>query len=247
MQIDIKRLEALLRPKGYSISWTSETARQVVYAKEGWHPELYELINIQCGGKRGESVSATVRVTTSRGRAGWGDKSDRILVMELASDKQRGTSIINTSEEAVQWERQCAAVAPARAAELARRIGPAILNGTAEARAAANEYLRRLLRASDPIDPASALCDRATEGQVEEAVRIARSPVVVHIPDGLPLYTTAALAIVLFGDEVEKRPRPFWGAVPLENNDLMMRLQLIVDRMPHPPNRSWQLPTEENV
>jgi hypothetical protein len=247
MQIDIKRLEQLIAPQGYSTSWVSPVEQRVVYVKPSWHPELYELLDIHCSGKCGEAVPAVVRVGVFRGRAAGGDRSERMVLEDLASDKRRCWTLIRTPQEAIQWERQCAAIAPLRAAELASRTGQEILDRTASARNAADEYLRMLLAVCKPLDADTALRDRASHPQMHEALRIAEAPAVVKIPEGLSVYTTAALAIVLFGEQIERRPQPFWGDNPLYNHELMKRIQLIVDRMPHPANRSWQLPTPDDV
>ena len=71
----------------------------------------------------------------------------------------------------------------------------------------------------------------ATGEQRDEAARISRHPGVIQLAGTEECYLLASLALVVFGDNVEGAANAFKGHDPLENREMMFRIQLIADRL----------------
>jgi len=232
MMIKPERIEKLLASEGFCLGWVSNTERRAVFVRRSSLQKLFEMIDIHCGGKRGEALPADVLVSVTRGRAA-GD-GERELLMELANTS-RGYFMANTREEASRWEERMAAIAPGRAEALARAKGLDLLKRTESARAAAKKYMA--LMPEEPVFEylEHQLEQRATPEQRVEAERLARWPGVMWIPGGDAVYHAATLAIVLHGSVVEGREKPFWGHDPLKDDrELMQRIQILVDLLTRP-------------
>jgi hypothetical protein len=228
MMISLKRLSELLAPLGFRPGWRSSVEKRISFVRDSFHPDLCEVIDMHCGGKRGEAVPAEVIVSLTRHKPSLKQLGEGKLLLELASDQSRGHTVLRSQSEAKEWERRLATVAPTRAAEWAKEVGPKILERTEDARRAVAQYLS--LIPPDAID-SPAWLDRVEQPTRREVDRIAGWPGVLSARDADWAYELAAFALLKFGEQVEGVSNRFWGKNPLMDEAMMWRLVLIGDRL----------------
>jgi hypothetical protein len=154
------------------------------------------------------------------------------LLDEMAEDKVRGWTILDSRAKAEAWERQLARVAPARTSEFAAEIGINVLARTNVARIAVERYLELL--AVGPRTVAERLSDLRQEVDeviIADAERLATWPGVLQLAGAEDHYLLATLCIIRFERQVEASSATFLGDDPLVNEHLMWRMQLLADAL----------------
>ena len=198
-----------------------------------------EWVVVGFAGKNSESVSVNRGVGVTRIIA---IGLEHELLMEAADVKElvdedgfwlpdRGRAIIETVERAKEWEAQLAQIAPKRTAEMAADVGPGVLSRTASARAAVEKYLS-LLSNTEVIDTQLRhLQQQTARSVVADAERLVEWPGVLQVAGAEAQYSLAALHILHFQRQVEGAVESFIGSDPLENDQLMWRVQLLADAL----------------
>lgn len=203
---------------------------------------LFEQIVVDGAGKSGEAVGCDVAISVVRSQLGTKGMCELELLDELATDPERGWAIVQTTEQAHEWERRVAEIAPAAARALARRQGPALLARTARARAAVDAHLTKLPDAADLDALKTWLLGHLETDGVALGHRLADGPGVLQKAGAELLYEVACLAITLF--EVRSQGLAEARLDPLEDRELMWRIQLLVDRLETRKRSADQLTAE---
>lgn len=241
MKIQPKRLLSMLTPLGFALGRVSTIEDSFELVRVSKTPALYEAVMVSSQGKRGEAVSATIGISVTKLVMTKGLVETRLL-MEVADVKElvdeygfwvpgRGQAIIETTERAKQWEEQLASVASERAAEMAADVGPELLERTKSARNAVGKYLECLSDIKEVGNQLRCLRQQAERPIVAEAERLANWPGVLQEVGTEEVYLMATLCILHFQHHVENTTGSFIGCDPLENEQLMWRIQLLVDKL----------------
>jgi hypothetical protein len=232
MKINVSRIIALLRPEGFVLGRTSRIEKSFAFVRPDQRPELYQWIIVNCAGKNGEAVVGKVAValTTHKGLKGL-MKSQ--LLFEIAQVKERGWTKIYEAAEARAWEREFVAIAPRRAVELAAEAGAELLETTKSARNAAHAYLEHLDLSKPVPELLNEAISRVDSRRLAEAQKLAEAPAVLQVFGAQDIYLLACLCILEYEEEVEDVGTSFYGQKPIQNKQLMWRIQLIADRLLH--------------
>lgn len=144
---------------------------------------------------------------------------------------------LENEEHAIAWERELSQNAPAHCEATAAQFGPNLLADTAEARAAATEYWKRLrqLSTETSLDRLEDVCrEQATPDQRRKADKFAG---LAHgTSKSLSYYQVASFAIQMFGPEIEGGDDPFpFDSSYSSNEQLKWRTLLLVDILAREP------------
>jgi hypothetical protein len=229
MLVKGSRLGLLLRNAGFVVLAERPSPLHDLFLGRPYSEDLALQISVSASGRKGEAVYAYVGVTVIFGENATKGLIELDLLKEIASNKERAWTIIETREQAIAWEKSLARVAPARAEALARDKGPELLERTRDARDAAARYLGLLAPVADPSAVRSALERLSTAEQRETADRWTEYGAIQQMPNGTSAYYVSALAMLVHGEAVEGRPAPFARKKPIEEDALFWRIQLLVD------------------
>ena len=229
MKVSLRRLQRSLALSAFEVAWECRDDESAVVRSSQVHNELFELVIVGWAGEGGKTVFADAAVSVLRG---WPTKGliETEQVTEIDDDHEHRWSVIGTRAEAENWELRLASLAPDRCKELAAREGPGLLQRTQQAREAAQKYLSQLPMLGSPEQAAEWLGNQCTADERTEADRLLKWPGVLQIEGGELLYAVAALLVVRFSDEVEGGV-PGGLPDPIQNVELMWRLQLLRDRL----------------
>lgn len=203
MMISVERLTTLLSPHGFRLIRRNNGCHEVVFGRRSYADDLTERIHIHAQGEAGGAVPARLAILVDGLAAEWE------LLTDLAENKERGWTIIDTTEKAIAWEKKLAEVAPARLTELAREKGPNLLARTEHVRSQARAYLAFLGEIGDAHALLPRLRAMATPEQNAEVDRLVQRLAVVYIPNGDPVYKIVGLTLYLFSGKTERDANRF--------------------------------------
>ena len=224
----LRTLARFPKEEGFELGWVGEPGGFAL-VRASHLPDLFDQVWVDSAGQGGEAVSAYIGVSVVRGQGGTKGLVELTPLAEIAGVPERGYTLITKKNQTLEWEGRLAAVAGVRAKEFADAKGQGLLASTAAARSAAARYFGWLDAGSESNGSYARLRDRATPEHIEKARRLARWPGVLRFEEGHALYDLAALCLVLFEETVEGTRGHFCSADPLENSDVMWRIQLLVD------------------
>lgn len=230
MMVSVKRVGKLLEPQGFQLVYYHAQARLFVFSRNDPNPDLFQRVRIHCAGKRGEAAEGDAEVSVIRGANATKGLVEDELLLELASEPERGWTVLGTNDEAKDWEQRFAQFAPQQAAMLARKMGAELLAATAACRAAAAEMRERMGDIHDLLSTRSQLARDATAEQLQTARRLAEWPGVLQIAEAELVYEVATIAIVIHATEISSL-RLNVEADPLYDRHLMWLIQILVDRI----------------
>ncbi|MFN0197434.1 MAG: hypothetical protein ACKVT0_11875 [Planctomycetaceae bacterium] len=219
MKVSQRRLQKLLEPIGFI---TRRVGRHDLgFIRPDVLSDLYLLIELSFAGKKNEAVAGYVFISVTRWICIKGI-SEGNLLLNVASDKERGHTIVETTSQAKEWEYLLARNAPTAVEALAREHGQSLLDRSAHARQRAALHIQRL----DRTEPLYAQIIKFDVNLINAAQRLAEWPGVMQVYDAEEIYLLAS-AMVLSGDEEFS----YWGQDPLHNDDLMWQVQLVADEI----------------
>lgn len=227
MKLDQGTLRELLQVHGFDTTWRSGSDLGLV--RPSTVNGLYEHVVIGSAGREGDAIYANVVISIVHHSLGTKGMGELRLVEEVAADAERGWTVMRTVEESRQWAQKLAEVAPRAVSALATDKGPALLARTAAARAAVGAHLKQLPDTADLDALKTWLLGRLDADGPALARRLAEGPGVLQKAGAELLYEVACLAIVLF--EVRGQGSADAKLDPLEDRELMWRIQLLVDRL----------------
>jgi hypothetical protein len=242
MMLDREYLQRLLMPLRFEVAWFSSTAKQVVFSRLCQsNSDIYERINIHCGGKKGESIPARIELSVTKGRPNVLTESS--LLTELANN-DRGTFVAKSPQETRQWAHRLASIVNDRLETLSREKSDHILKTTASIRNAAILYLNKIAAFNCSASELIILFEKKAETKGDFARKISQWPGVIQIPNAESIYYLVCLTILIFSKEIEPYSDYLKKSDPLDF-ELLGRIQLIVDYLTS--NRNSPIPTPWNL
>jgi hypothetical protein len=237
--IKANRLLTLLSPQRFELAWEHWIGRQFDFdfVRASSIEDVFEHIEINSQGKRGEAVSCGIWVSPlKRHRVHFipSPDVDEFLVELCACMPERSYTLIENESDAKNWETQVADLAPTRVYDLAQKHGQIIADQTKAQRRAAKEYLQCIREITDePVMEylAYQLRSRATPNEQREADRMAQLACMPPLDDVNEAIACAALAIAMFGSTIDQEHHGFRGESPNGNRELRLRLDIIADRL----------------
>ena len=223
MRICCSRISELLKPAGFVIRHPSGLANTCAFVREDRTRSLFQQIDVSFAGRHKEAAVAHVTVSVTRWLRVKGLSVSRLLD-EIATDQDRGWSVIATEGEAQSWEKSLAQLGPLKAREIAVEAGGALLERTCDARNVAQTLLARFDRGRDVRDCLEEFARAMPSERIAEAKRLAVSPGVLQVTGSEHIYLLACLA-VLNGDHGSS----LLGQDPLTSQMLMWEIQLVAD------------------
>jgi hypothetical protein len=189
---------ALIHALGLHSLVAQSEDRDLYMVRKSEVPGLFERAEFEVAGRRDEvivvglSVSVVWRVVLRiRGLSQSGG------LPEVCTDPDNGRVHLATKKDAEAWAAQVGAIAPDRAAALARDAGPALLRNTEAARTTANEAFRKFVASTS--DLASIREEASTQQKVTIDNALTR-PFAIPKPE-LQLVSSASIAaLVRMGD-----------------------------------------------
>jgi hypothetical protein len=220
MMLNANRLRKLL-PQYTTVS-ESTTDKSIIMCRASDVPDLYEWLEVIGQGKAGEAVYGHVGVSVVGGRNATRGLIEERSLTELATDSGAGWTILHSKEETVAWERKFSELAPSQAQAMVQGKGASLLARTSEARKSVERYLESLPKGLKDLDMLLAhLKGQASASLLDKAVRWAEWPGVLQVDKWEGYYLAAALLIA----------QDYPDADPLEDFQLMSRIQILVDRL----------------
>jgi hypothetical protein len=226
MRLDQKHLQELLQAHRFDTVWSSGT--NLGFVRPSTVVGLFEQIVIGSAGSEGEAIYANAAVSVVQHRLGTKGMCELRLIEEVATDQDRGWTVTRTIEESREWTRKLLGVAPHAASALATEKGSALLARTTAARAAVDAHLKQLPGATGLDELKTWLHERLDADGIALAHGLAEWPGVLQKTGAELLYEVACLTIVCF--EVGRAPSQS-NLDPLEDRELMWRIQLLVDHL----------------
>jgi hypothetical protein len=229
--------------EGFVPAWRESD--EFAFVRPSALPGLFEQIVISSAGRSGEAVGCDVAISLVRSKLGTKGMCELDLLAELATDPERGWTIIENAEQAQEFERRVGEIAPSAARVLAQRKGPALLTRTAAARAAVDGHLKQLPDVTDLAALKTWLLTGLDSDGAALARRLAAGPGVLQKAGADLVYEVACLAIVRF--EVGNQGVSEAKLDPLGDRELMWRIQLLVDRLEARKKSAGQRTAEAEV
>ncbi len=227
MSISVARILSLIEQDGFVLVHKNANG-QSSFRRPDSQPKLSQWIIVDCAGRQHEAVVGSIATSVTK-RISIKGLMEMRLLDEIAEVEERGWTIVDSTEKAKEWEVQLARVAPLRAAEMAAEIGPEILDRTESARIAVGKYLGCLIDTADAGTQLQFLREQAEQSIVADAERLANWPGVLQVAGAEDQYLLATLCVLHFQRHVENPLCSFIGSDPLENDQLMWRIQLLAD------------------
>ena len=230
MKVEPSRLANALRDERFQLAQQACGDNAFVLLREDLVPDLFQWIWVNASGKRGEAVFAYAAVSVAKWIAFKGLMDLRPMI-ELGENPERGTTIIETDVKAQAWERKLIEYAPQEVSRFAAERGSALLETTKTARRSVAEYLKRVDLSDSAARALLTMWDGADETTCTEADRLMNWTAMQQIRGRETLYEMACLWVLRYSSEVDGACVSYFGQDPLENTDLMWRIQLIVDKL----------------
>ncbi len=237
--INASRLLEILAPQRFQLAWERWSGRQFNFdfVRSSLANGVFEHIEIDSQGKRGEAVFCRVWVSPLKGHRVHIKPSpdvDEPLLEICDCLPDRAYSLIECASAARSWELRVGSIAPPRVSNLAQKHAQEIADQTEAPRRAAVQYVDRIRQISDePVMQylANQLRSRATPDQEHEASRLGELARVPPLNDVNDAIECAAIAIALFGPVVDGEHGGFRGESPSRNQGLRLRLHITADRL----------------
>lgn len=228
MKVNAFRLLKLLGDeRGFALAWQDPQELGLVRAStvDGLHEQLL----VSAAGRAGEALACEVAISITRRQLGTKGMCELEVVTDLATDLERGLTIVETGEQVELWEKGIAEIAPAAVGELAKRKGTALLARTEKARSAVQSYLKELPGSEDLQELHAWLLARVPPDGVKGAQELAEAPGVLQKAGAELQYLVTCLTIVTFGlggQDLAKLKLD-----PVNDRELMWRIQLLADTL----------------
>ena len=231
--IESGRLLDLLWPAGFQLAWEKWLGRQfnLDFVRPSPVDGIYEHVDVDSMGKRGEMAYCRVWVSPVRGHRLHFKPSPEVdeYLAELGNPATRQTQVITSPSEAIDWEKRVASVAPKLARSLATTHAEPMALQTASARRAAREYARRIREISGEAVMeylAYQLGCRTTPGQQQRAAQLSAGGVSGEVGYAC---RCAALAVAQFGAEIDAEHGGFTDEPARKSTELKLRLNITAD------------------
>lgn len=185
---------------------------------------LFQQIFVTFAGRRHEAAVAYIAISVTKWIRFKGLCVSR-LFDEIASDQERGWAVVNSADEAKQWELSLALEGPRAVEELAREVGGELLKKTETIRKIAHNILSHFDAKQSVACQIAEMEQIVPAPIVSEASRLAAAPGVIQLYNSEDIYLLALLLILNHCREQFVQTRQNL----LSNNDFMWTIQLVAD------------------
>jgi hypothetical protein len=225
--VNAQRLLELLAPRGFES--TPHSHERLCFSRVTCRADLFEQIHVGSAGNKGEVAWASVVTSIAKGACSFEGLMEERPLLEIASNVERGWCEFKEPADVISWEKRLASVAPLRAAEFAAVNGENLLRRTKVLRSVANKYADHVRahtaeRNADYLE--YQLSKLATVEQRREASRLADLSAA-----GDSSYQAAALALVLYSDQVEGTRDKYQGISPSNDHEFLRLITVLADRL----------------
>jgi hypothetical protein len=225
------RLEGLLSVHGYNLSYVDKIEKWAAYRSCKSNDPLSKWIVASSLGKRGEWLVGKVAITVTKHKlTAFMGLSEEQLLFDVAVDKDSGDTLVTSQAEVVEWEQRLVPVALKAVEELTKQRGPELLSRTSSARKAVDKYLKMLPRGGHLPEILRTLERGSPSELLVASRRLAGKPSVVRDEGWEDYYYMTCLCLLKFSDRIEGL-RLGGDEQPLDNKDLMWRIQLFADHL----------------
>jgi len=157
--------------------------------------------------------------------------TENLLVEEVASDTDRGWTIIKSKDDLSKWLQSVAEIAVPKLNQIAAELAKTIVGNCEESLERAKSCIVAVERVTSVEAMLLTLKANATEDERRVAERIVEWPGVVQLADSRTTYEVATL-LVLQNLYKSRLPNPLnTTEMPLENTNLMREIQLVADSL----------------
>jgi len=157
--------------------------------------------------------------------------TENLLMEDVASDKDRGWTIIESKDDRCKWLRSVAEIAVPKLNQIAEGLAKTLIENCGQSLERAKSCIVAVERVTSVETMLLTLKANASEDELRVAERIVEWPGVVQIADSRTTYEVAAL-LVLQNLYKSRLPNPSISKeMPLENTNLMWEIQLVADSL----------------
>jgi len=205
--------------------------RTAIFARDSVSYEnLFERVVVSWQGRRSEAIVAEVQLSLVRCRAGVYRLFEGKLISDFTGLESGYVEAVTKWQRAL-WVTELARYVPLRMNELSHSVSQTMLSDSNAARAAVEYYLRHWPTAESLYAAISELRRGATEEQVRRATKLAEWPGVQSYDSDTEVYESAALLLTRYANDLGDEETSLVHRDPLVCRDLMLRIQLIADRI----------------
>jgi hypothetical protein len=188
-----ERIEPSLHAAGFLFGVESIDAQQAHFYRRSALSELHEIVELTFAGRFNEAVVGWVGISIPRVVL-YGGLTEQRVLMELATDLERGLAVVETAQELRKWERRFVEMALGQVVPFANEKGVQVLAQTREARTTAGAMLD-MVDVTEPWDMAAERLRRqASELEIADVERLVRGGL-VNISNTQDAYRIACFAL----------------------------------------------------
>jgi hypothetical protein len=233
MMLDPQRLDQLLRPYRFRVLLVDIVTKEIWFVRPSPLRRLYEHLQVVGQGKQGEAVYAVSGIAGVQFFGAIFDSAvgeeDLSLLYALETNRDRHWTIVETVQQAKEWEIRLAEQAHSHCQATAKRMGPALFERLQPILDIVDSYVAKLGNLTEIFDKEYLYASRSSSEERKEADRLvlgASSGRSQGLADDLQL---ACLVLARFGREVEGHENPFAGKKVHEDPPLRARIFLLAD------------------
>ena len=204
-----------------------EANGNIQFSKNESNGGLFDWLSITFAGQNLQHVLAWAAISVIGKGALLKGLAENEVMCEIATNESRCTTLIESDNQSLAWERRLIENLPKSLDSLRVRFGGALLERTLVARQKMAEYTKKL--PSNIVAWYQSLPDTENKKKAQE---ISRGPI-CHLNDFRMLYEIAVFILLSHGNEVEGDIFNFDGFRPFElmDKNIMWRVDLLVDWM----------------
>jgi len=131
MTVDCSRLGSLLATHGFEACGSATSVGSYRFVRPDQPADLYQHIDVEFAGRQSEVVFAYIAISATKWIRLKGLCESRLLI-ELASNQERGWTPIASTTDARAWEQSLAQMAPIKVTEIAKEYRASLLRRTHE-------------------------------------------------------------------------------------------------------------------
>lgn len=184
-------------------------------------PDIFESVSFESSGRNGRTWHTILRLSIMKGTH-WLTDFTVVDYLGNVGEEIRGGSSRKRWEDHLIEHASCAATA------LAVEGGQGLLASTEEVRRLGIDCLGKLRLGGDVWQLLDWLRSQARSCDIEESARLAGEPAINNLADEEPTYTSAALALLIFGHDLDA-DLGWWNSRMWSNPAFVIRLQYIAD------------------
>ena len=210
------------------ITGTAPNSKFTFVRKRQYH--VFERIVCEFTGRNNDTAVCWIGVSMTRSIPFKG-LTENLLLEEVASDRNRGWTVVKSNEDRCKWFRSVAESAILKLEQIADPLAKLLKANCRESMHRAKACLKEIERHASVNAAILSTKAKASEEQLRVAERIIEWPGVVQIRGTRPIYELATHLVLqeLYASRLPNPDEP--KEMPLENTTLMWEIQLVADSL----------------